>query len=145
MKKNHKTTTRTKKTALRQRAAAALAVAAVIGAATYAYAIPNTPAHTFNAGDIISSAEVNKNFQDLYSAVAALENKTSPSNCQWVSKASNSSAIKALCPGGKTPISVACTGTSQSYNYGSLPQNDGAWCYFNAKANNEAHALCCEL
>lgn len=47
-------------------------IALLLGGA-YAYAISDTPANTFLAGEVASAAEVNRNFEELYEAVAALE------------------------------------------------------------------------
>ena len=48
-----------------------------IGSTTYVYATSSTPTNTFVPNTVISSSEVNQNFDDLYEGVNALEQKHS--------------------------------------------------------------------
>lgn len=50
------------------------ALVVVLFGAAYVYGIDDTPANTFSSGEVISSSDVNENFEELYQAVYDLEN-----------------------------------------------------------------------
>ena len=156
----------TKKTVLNRRVVSGFAAAAVV-LPVVALAAPISIPHTFQAGDVISSAEVNANFaaviagvNDLDTRLTAVEGETgSLSSCTWITNTGSSSTWSlATCPAGSYAISGGCreqsanTTLEMSKPHAPEPTNNapaatstGWYCQYAASGAHVAMALCCEL
>lgn len=156
----------TKRTVLNRRVLSALAATAVV-LPVVAIAAPISVPNTFQAGEVISSAEVNANFASVVEGVNALDTRLAAveggagglASCTWVTNAATSSTwTKATCPAGQYVISGGCrqsganTTLEMSKPHDPEPGDNApaatptAWyCQYEAAGTHVAMALCCDL
>jgi hypothetical protein len=151
---------------LKRRGVRVALAATLIAVPVVAFAAPLTVPNTFSSGNVISSSEMNGNFDAVKTAIddndariGAIEAAVAPHACEWsVQQGSNVTLVQANCPANKHVIAGGCRKNSSGGTLnsslagvnGNYPLNGDAattvdaWlCVWDTPGTHWAQALCC--